>query len=125
MSRYKTKNDSTVIVIRKHRSHMWQWIFVGIILFLVVFMPIYGINLRYEMSLTLRTIFSAFGELCLTFGGVLTALSLVISLVFRKIYLKSFIFGIILLWIGAFLTDSQFSFFGYLFGSNNPSQGYY
>jgi hypothetical protein len=30
-----------------------------------------------------------------------------------------------LLWIGAFMTDAQFSLFGYLFGGNSPDQGYY
>ena len=125
MSRIKTKNNQTIIILKKKRSRTTHWILMGIILFLVVFMPIYGITLRYEVSLTLRAIFSVFGELCLTFGGALTGLSVVISLFFRKFYLKSFIFGIVLLWIGAFLTDSQFSLFGYLFGRNNPSQGYY
>jgi hypothetical protein len=125
MSRIKTKNNQTIIILKKKHSRTTHWIFMGIILFLVVFMPIYGITLRYEVSLTLRAIFSVFGELCLTFGGALIGLSVVISLVSRKFYLKSFIFGIVLLWIGAFLTDSQFSLFGYLFGRNNPSQGYY
>jgi hypothetical protein len=39
--------------------------------------------------------------------------------------LKIFIFGIVLLWVGAFMTDTQFSLFGYLFGGNSPPKGYY
>jgi len=126
MSRYNTKNERIIIVGGKRRSHKLQWIFMGILLFLVVLVPIYGTTLRYNVSITLRATFSAFGELCLTFGGVLTALSVVFSIVSRgKFYLKSFIFGIVLLWIGAFLTESQFSLFGYLFGGINPDPGYY
>ena len=126
MSRYKTKNERTIIVVGKRGSHKLYWLFLGILLFLVVFVPIYGTTLRYDVSITLRVIFSVFGDLCLTFGGVLTALSILFSILSRrKIYLKSFIFGVVLLWIGAFLTDSQFSFFGYLFGGNKPDPGYY
>jgi hypothetical protein len=125
MSRYKTKNDRMIIVIGKKRSHKTKWIFLAIILFLAAFVPIYGTTLRYDASITLRLIFSSIGEVSLTLGGVLTALSAVISIFSRKFYIKTFIFGIVLLWIGAFLTDTQFSLFGSLFGRNNPPQGYY
>ena len=126
MSRYKTKSERTIIVVGKRRSHKIQWVFMGILLFLVFFVPIYGTTLRYDVSIAFRTIFSAVGELCLTFGGVLTIFSILFSILSRrKFYLKSFIFGVVLLWIGAFLTDTQFSFFGYLFGGTNPDPGYY
>ena len=126
MSRSKSKNGTIVIVEGKRHSRKTYWVFLSIILFLVVFVPIYGTTLRYDVSIALRATFSAFGDLCLTFGVALTLLSVAFSLLSRRrFYLKSFIFGIVLLWIGAFLTDTQFSLFGYLFGGNRPSQGYF
>jgi hypothetical protein len=119
------KKDSVIILYEKKHSRKAHWFFIAIILFLVIFMPIYGTTLRYKVSNTLRFIFSAIGELCLTFGGALAALSVVFSLASRKFYLKSLIFGIVLLWIGAFMIDAQFSLFGYVFGGNSPQQGYH
>ncbi len=119
------KNDNLILIYQKKHSRKTHWVFIGIILFIAIFMPIYGTALRYEVSSTLRFIFGAVGELCLTFGMVLTMLSVVFSIFSKKFYLKSFIFGIVLLWIGAFMTDTQFSLFGYLFGANSPPQGYH
>jgi hypothetical protein len=118
------KNDSVIVLYEKKHSRKAHWVFIAIILFLVIFMPIYGTTLRYDVSNTLRFIFSSIGELSLTFGGALTGLSVVFSIFSRKFYLKSFIFGIVLLWIGAFMTDTQFSLFGSIFGGNSPSKGY-
>ena len=126
MSRTKAKSDNIIIIAGKRRSHKLQWIFMAIILFVVVFVPIYGTTLRYDVGITLRMFFSSFGDICLTMGAALVILSILFSLLSRrKFYLKSFIFGIILLWVGAFLTDTQFTIFGYLFGGNNPDPGYY
>ena len=119
------KND-IIIVYGKRHSRKTHWIFIAIVFFIAIFMPIYGTTLRYEVGNTLRYTFSAIGELCLSVGAVITGLSVLFSITSRKkFYLKSFIFGIVLLWIGAFMTDTQFSFFGYLFGANNPPQGYH
>ena len=120
------KNDNIIILYGKRHSRKVHWIFIAIVLFIAIFMPIYGTTLRYEVSSILRFTFSAIGELCLSLGAVITGLSVIFSITSRKkFYLKSFIFGIVLLWIGAFMTDAQFSFFGYLFGANNPLQGYH
>jgi hypothetical protein len=119
------KSDNVILLYKKKNSRKIHWIFIGVIFFIVIFMPIFGTSLRYELSHTLRFFFSAIGELSLMCGGALTGLSVLFSIVSRKFYLKSFIFGIVLLWIGAFMTDTQFSLFGYIFGGNNPSQGYY
>lgn len=119
------KNDNIIILYGKKRSRKAHWVIIAIVLFLAIFMPFYGTTLRYEVSNTFRFIFSSIGELSLTFGGALTALSAIFSIASRKFYLKSFIFGIVLLWIGAFMTDAQFSLFGYVFGGNSPPQGYH
>jgi len=120
-----TKNDNVIILYKKKQSNKIQWIFIGIILIIAVLIPIYGTTWRYEVSITLRLLFSAVGEICLTMGIGITLMSMAFSLVSRKFYLKAFIFGIVLLWIGAFTTDTQFSLFGYLFGGHSPTPGYH
>lgn len=119
------KNDNVILLYRKKNSKKVHWIIFGIILIIAVIIPIYGTTWRYDVSITLRMLFSGFGEICLTVGSGIILLSVLFFFGSRKFYLKSFIFGIVLLWIGAFLTDTQFSLFGYLFGANSPPQGYH
>ena len=119
------KNDNVIILDRKKHSRKVHWIFFGIILIIAVFIPIYGTTWRYDISITLRLLFSTIGDISLTVGFAITLLSVVFFFFSHKFHLKSFIFGIVLLWIGAFMADAQFSFFGYLFGANTPPQGYH
>lgn len=119
------KNDNVTILYRKNHSRKVHWVFLGIILIIAIVIPMYGTTWRYDVSITLRMLFSAVGEICLTIGSGLTLLSVLFFFGSRKFYLKAFIFGIVLLWIGAFMTDTQFSLFGYLFGANAPAQGYH
>ena len=119
------KNNDVIILYKKKHSSKVHWIIFGIIFIIAIFIPIYGTTWRYDISITLRLLFSAIGEICLTVGFVITLLSMVFFFFSRKLHVKSFIFGIVLLWIGAFMADDQFSFFGYLFGANTPQQGYH
>lgn len=125
MSRYKSKSEGAVIYLGRRRPSRARWLIIGIILVIVIVVPIYGMTLRYDMSITFRFLFSSIGEICLTLAIPLIIISVALSLIQKRIYFKTFIIGIVLLWVGAFLTDTQFSAFGYLFGQNNPEQGYY
>ena len=125
MSRSKSKNEAAIIYFGRRRPNRARWLIIGIILVIVIVVPIYGITLRYDMSITFRFLFSSIGEICLTLATPLIIISVVLSLIQKRIYFKTFIIGIVLLWVGAFLTDTQFSAFGYLFGQNNPEQGFY
>jgi hypothetical protein len=125
MSRNKSKTESGVIYLGRRRSNRAHWVFIAIILFIAILVPIYGTTLRYDVSISLRILFSAIGEICLTLGTPLIIITFLFSLFSKHLYFKTFILSIVLLWVGAFLTDTQFSMFGYLFGQHTPSQGYH
>jgi len=125
MSRYKSKNDELTFNFGRGRSNRFQWVFIAILVFVIIIVPIYGITLRYDVSIMVRFVFSTMGDICLTIGILVTFFTVIFSLFSKHIFFKSFILGIVLIWIGAFLTDTQFNIFGYLFGHNSPPQGYY
>ena len=125
MSRYKTKNKGAIIYLGRRRSNRACWILIAIIVFVVILVPIYGTTLRYDVSITLRFFFSEIGEFCLTFAVGLLLVSAVLSLASKKIYIKSMIIAVVLLWIGACLTGGQFNLWGTLIGPDPPNQGYH
>ena len=125
MSRYKTRNEKAVFYLGRKRSNRAHWIFIAIIVFVIIIVPIYGTTLRYDVSIVLRSIFAAVGLICLFIGGTLVIVALGFAFLARNFYFKSLILGTVLLWVGAFLYDVQVDFFGILIGQNNPSQGYH
>jgi len=125
MSRYKTSTKGAVIYLVRRRSNLARWTFIAIIVFVVILVPIYGTTLRYDVSITLRLLLSAIGELCLTLGAGLFLVSALLSLYSKRIYVKSMIIAVVLLWIAACLTGGQFTLWGNLIGPDPPSQGYH
>ena len=109
------------------KSSRWIYIaFFCIIVFLLVFFPFYGINLRYRVGFIFRQIFDTIGGISLTIGGFLTALSL-LSLFMggRSIRLRWLIMGVVLLWVGCWCTGAVVDLFGTTIGTDRPTGGYH
>ncbi|MFX1356694.1 MAG: hypothetical protein ACFFA8_05355 [Promethearchaeota archaeon] len=118
------KNEN-VIVIGKERSHSKvMWIFTGILLFIAIYVPFFGANLRYQTNIVLKLVFNYIGTICLTFGPLLIAYAIIKVLISKKISIGAIFFGVLLLWIGCFLTDITYDFMGMILGGNKPSKGY-
>ncbi len=120
-----SKKDGIYIIReRKHNSKAFTWVFVGIFSIIAIYVPFFGINLQYQVGTFFHFIFSKVGELCMWAGGILLGFSILGTIYSKKIYLKSIAFGILLLWIGAFLTGQAFELLGFQIGEQ-PPQGYH
>jgi len=117
--------NNEIILIQKKGSKKTVWIFFVIILFIAVYVPFFGSNLQYMTAATLRIIFSYIGNICIMFGVFLLILGGINLIRGKKIPVKSFLMGILLLWIGACLTGTIFNLFGMFIGPTPPPQGYH
>lgn len=118
------KDGIYIIRERKHKSKALTWVFVGIFAIIAVYVPFFGVNLQYQVGTFFHFIFSKLGELCIWAGWILFGFSILATISSRKIYFKSMAFGILLLWIGAFLTGQAFELLGFQIGEQ-PPQGYH
>ena len=110
-------------------SNNRRWIyftFFCIIAFMLVFFPFYAVNLRYQVGYIFQQIVDGIGWISLTLGSFLTAIS-VLSLFIggRSMNTRTLITGIVLLWIGCWVTGSVFNLFGITIGNERPSGGYH
>ena len=121
----KNKGDGIVIYIQKKRKPNKVFLaFIGILVFIAVYVPFFGSNLQYQTGTTFKYIFNMIGNLFLILGSA----SLIINIlkVFgKRISIGGFTVSILLLWIGAFLTGTSFTIMGFLIGGNRPPIGYH
>ena len=121
----KNKGDRIVIYSHKRRSPNKVFLaFLGILVFIAVYVPFFGSNLQYQTGTIFKFIFNTIGNLFLMLGGA----SLIINIlkVFgKRISIGGFTVSILLLWIGAFLTGTSFTIMGFLIGGNKPPIGYH
>lgn len=121
----KNKGDRIVIYHQKRRSPNNVFLaFLGILVFIAIYVPFFGSNLQYQTGTIFKYIFNIIGNLFLILGGA----SLVINIlkVFgKRISIGGFTISILLLWIGAFLTGTSFTIMGFLIGGNRPPIGYH
>ncbi|MFX1478046.1 MAG: hypothetical protein ACFFCI_07930 [Promethearchaeota archaeon] len=100
-------------------------VIAGILFFILIFFPLYGITLRYQIGSIFRTIFSFVGKICLFLGIMLAIISLAGAFV-HQISWKLFLSAVILLWIGCWLTGAMVNLMGLRIGdTNRGSGGYY
>ncbi|MFX0058436.1 MAG: hypothetical protein ACFE85_10900 [Candidatus Hodarchaeota archaeon] len=52
------------------------------------------------------------------------AYSVIKAVISKRFSIGAMFFGVLLLWIGCFLTDTTFDFMGMLIGREHPPQGY-
>ena len=121
----KNKGDGILIYTQKRRSPSKVFLaFLGILVFIAVYVPFFGSNLQYQTGTAFKYIFNMIGNLFLILGGA----SLIINIlkVFgKRISIGGFTISILLLWIGAFLTGTSFTIMGFLIGGNRPPIGYH
>jgi hypothetical protein len=119
------KDGIYIIRERKHKSKAFTWVFVGILAIIAIYVPFFGMNLQYQVGSFFHFVFSKLGDLCTWVGWILFGFSILGTIYSKKIYLRIMAFGILLLWIGVFLTGQAFELLGFLIGGNQPPQGYH
>jgi len=119
------KDGIYIIQERKHKSKTFTWVFIGFFAFIAIYVPFFGMNLQYQVGTLFHFVCSKLGELCSYAGWIMLGFNFITVIANRKIYPKSLAFGILLLWIGAFLTGQAFELFGFQIGGDQPPQGYH
>ena len=88
----------------RRRTSRLTFFVIGMVLFILVFMPFYGITLRYYIGTSFRLVFDYLGNVFQTIGGFIL-LFVAAKLFFNhKLSIGGMILGLILLYMGAFLT---------------------
>jgi len=106
-------------------SRTMMYIYGGIGIFLVIF-PFIIVNLRFQTGFIFSKIFDYIGRLCLIGGGFFTGYSILsIFIGGRHLNLKMLTTGIVLLWIGCWLTGEVLSILGIQIGDSPSNPGYH
>ena len=121
----KNKGDGIVIYFQKRRSPNKVFLaFLGILVFIAIYVPFFGSNLQYQTGTIFKYIFNMIGNLFLILGGASLAIN-ILKVFGKRISIGGFTISILLLWIGAFLTGTSFTIMGFLIGGNRPPIGYH
>ena len=113
------------IVIYKNKSKTILYFIFGIGIFLLVFFPLYGIMLRYQIGALLRRTIDIIGVCCLTFGTIIMIMCIVSLIAGRSIRIGYFIAAIVMLWIGCWVSGIVVDVFGFTFGDKSAGTGGY
>ncbi len=121
----KNKGNGIVIYHQKRRSPNKVFLaFLGILVFIAIYVPFFGSNLQYQTGTTFKYIFNNIGNLCLMLGSAGFIIN-ILKIFLKKISIGGFITSVLLLWIGAFLTGTSFILWGFLMGGDRPPIGYH
>ena len=113
-------------LLKPQKNSKWTiFIFIGIIIFIVIYFPFFAVNLRYQIGATFSRIFDYIGGVCLTIGGAMTAISVLSLFVSRSMNTRWLILGIALLWVGCWCTGSMITIFGITIGNETSNPGYH
>ncbi len=119
------RNKNDIFILRKQRKPNRTFlVFLGILGFVAIGVPFFGSNLRYVAGSFFKTIFVSVGQVCLTIGGAVLVIGF-LKIFFKRFSVKTILYGVLLLWIGAFLTGVSFDILGLVIGGNPPPQGYH
>ena len=88
----------------RRRTNKLTFFVIGMVLFIVVFMPIYGTTLRYYIGTSFRLVFDYLGKIFEAIGGLVLLISFGKLFFYRKISVSGMALGFLLLYMGAFLT---------------------
>ncbi len=115
------KNEEKFMIIgkKKDRSTLFQWILVGILVFIAVYMPFFGANLRYQTSSILKTVMNVAGTWILTIGGFMVAFGFIGCLMRSSHWMEWLIVGGIMIWVGSWLTGAPFALIDIFFSSES------
>jgi len=113
-------------LLKPEKNSKWTiYMFMGIIIFIVIYFPFFAVNLRYQVGAAFSKIFDYIGGVCLTIGGAMTIISVLSLFVSKSIHTRSFLIGIVLLWIGCWCTGSVLTIFGITIGNETSNPGYH
>jgi len=96
----------------RRRTSRITIIVIGLVLFLLVFMPFYGITLRYYIGTSFRLVFDYLGKIFQTVGGFTLLIVGGKLIIGHKIWVGGMVLGFLLLYMGAFLTGGTLVLFG-------------
>jgi hypothetical protein len=101
-------------------------VFMGILVFLAIYFPFFGYNMRYQLGEMLRRLFDFIGFVCLGMGAINIAVGAIGLFRGRTGGAFSLVIGALLLWIGCWLTGIVINIFGFDFGGSTVSNpGYH
>ncbi len=116
-------SKSKYYLMRERRnSRSTVFIFLGIVICVFIFFPFYGINLRYQVGSTFSKIFDSIGIICLLAGGLAVSFSVLGIFTGRTINTRTFIIGIVLLWVGCWCTGAVLKLFGNTIGGSSTPE---
>lgn len=125
------KQDTFIAISmeKKEKTKYFYYVFFAIIIFVCIYVPFFGMNLRYQTESLLRTLFEICGTWILTIGGFLAALGFIGIFTHSGKWMKWLIYGGIMIWIGSWLTGAPFTAFDIFFsggsGSSTGGGGYH
>ncbi len=108
---------------QRKRSGTIIYVYFGILVFILLFFPFYGMNLRYQLGTVFSELIDKFGTVCLILGGIMVAFSVVSIFTSRFVNTKYLIIGIVLLWAGCWCTGAVLNLFGTIIGEGTSSGG--
>jgi hypothetical protein len=97
-----------------------KYIIIGSLVLIAGVLPFTAHILRYQLGAFFRTLINTIGVFSLVIGGILTALGF-FSIFTKRFMLGSLITGILLLWVGMWLTGFSIEIFGFTLGGNSPT----
>ncbi|MBA7514544.1 hypothetical protein ES705_06574 [subsurface metagenome] len=106
----------------RRNSRTTVFILLGILVFVFVFFPFYGMNLRYHVAAVFSKIFDTIGIICLLAGGLAVSFSVLGIFTGRTINTRTFIIGIVLLWVGCWCTGAVLKLFGNTIGGSSSPE---
>jgi hypothetical protein len=104
---------------------IFKFIVIGILIFIFVYFPFFATNLRYMVGSSLSLIFDAIGSLCLVVGGLFFTIGIMQLFTRGYNWVGNILLGVILLYIGCWLTGAVLNLMGFEFGNSDSSSGGY
>ena len=123
MSKKQSYSTQYIVKPKYEQSRRIIAILFGILIFVLVFFPFFGLNLRYQIGGVFSALIDGIGQFCLIIGGLLTIVGFVGIFTRSHNWAKHVIIGITLLWIGCWCTGAVLEFFGITIVDSTSSGG--
>ena len=117
-------SDQVNVYFMKKRKSRFMFALIIIIVVVAIVMPIYGTTLRYQVSVSIRLMCDYLGTIFQHCGWIVLGITAIKAL-FRRISLGGMIAGILLLYVGAFLTGGTVTIFGMTIYEPISNPGYH
>ncbi|MFX0077183.1 MAG: hypothetical protein ACFE96_17190 [Candidatus Hermodarchaeota archaeon] len=91
-------------------------IYVSILIIVAIFIPFVIINYRSQIGTFLSAIINGIGQFALAVGGLYIVLGFFGVFTHSHNWVKQFVYGVVLLWVGCWCTGTIIDFFGFQIG---------